>query len=63
MTILLSVAAFLKIFILMLGILITFKEGFRLLKSIWIKEMFEIEPRALLYLGLSMAYILTCIFI
>ena len=63
MEILLSITAFFKIFILMLCILITFKEFFHLVKSVWIKTSFEIEPRALLYLGLSISYIFTCIFI
>lgn len=60
---LLNTISFIKTFILFMAILFCVREGFKLYKSVKLREIFTIEKRELLILAMSIAYILTLIFI
>ena len=64
MEIILSIGLFIKVFILMVAILYCLKVAYDIAKVYTRKEgKVELGKNGLLYLGCSVAYIMTCIFV
>lgn len=64
MEIILSIGLFIKVFILMVAILYCLKVAYDIAKVYTLKEgKVELGKNGLLYLGCSVAYIMTCIFV
>lgn len=64
MELILSIGLFVKVFLLVLSILYCFKIIYSIAKVYTLEEgKVELGKHGLLYLGVSIAYIITCIFI